>query len=800
MIRPRKPTPNAKATFRDTLRHLCQDVANEMSVSVSIILCIVPFIIAVILWRKIRGRRKRKGENHDLPDLPQAVPTLPPHLLQRHSLKDRIVDALIRDADKSTEMGVHFVLGRDGTGKSTLVAAAVRSPEVRKCFSGGIVWIDASKKWGECGNGAAIVSLLRQYREVQRQLNIQSLDPSDPFVAQNGDIDGTQGLNKMEEAKDLLTSFLSKRKPTLIVLKNLQAREDAKWFSVSGRVSHQCLIIMDDESIWRVLPSANFTYCGSLESGEALSLLSNEADHPAVHLQKSLDSFNQIAAMSQHLPLSVVAMGRSMAFQASRGDVVPAVSLLGAMKTSCAGQTRGVDELMKALDGIIMCTFREEAVAARLCFAALVNVFGGKNHPKQWLPISVVDTLFQECCASIWISGPCSYDDSSEVGDLFLKQAQKSQGIRIRQLFSVIGLLKVLHKEHIKTTALCCQISHDVFRQYGYYLSITRKEISDGCQIATHALLAKLTENERMSCNKSAVPVGTDIFVLEALPYHMIVSGRLEDAADLLQHQQFCSHRLGTLGFVEAVRLHVADNEELCLRSKDGSKSVTSISPPVLTMKKSYAAMSACLSEMFMSTKDVSRRRVGKILYEMGVSLLHHGSRANALRYFEDAIKIQREAISESQTAIGRTINNVGMLYKGRKEKSSMKYSDASKTISEGFSIGTLKRTPELFVGATSRERPAYEDESLWFYKEQLWTRMQELVDGPTVDLARSLLTTCSVHYSSDDCDEAVGLLDIAIQTYILLGLPKDHPNVRFLLKCKEKTQKLTTSNSYQQS
>lgn len=796
MIGKRKPKASVEVTLGEKIWRLCHAVANEMSVSVSIIVCISPFVIAAIAWKKIWLRRKRRGrKHHHFPDLPRSIPPLPAHFLQRHALEKKIVDTLLRDTDNSTPMGVHFVLGPEGTGKSTLAAAAVRNTDVRKCFSGGIAWIDASKKWGECGRETNVASLLRQYQEIQQQLKIQSLDFRDPFVTVRDGIDDGRDLDRMEDAKDLMAGFLSKRKPILLVLQNFHTRDDIRWydFSVSGRAAHQCLILMDDENIWRVLPTANFTYCGRIETHEAHHLLSKEAEHPAVLHQSSLGSFEEIAVMSQRLPAAIVTMGRSMALQASRGDVIPVLSLLGAMKTSCSGQARGVDDLMKAIDGVITVTFRDEALAAKLCLATLVTLWG-KNHPEEWFEASVIDVIFEECCAQAWCSGPWS-DENAEGTDSFLKQALNSQGIRIRQLFSAIGILRTSQRAQGKKSKVCCQFSHDLFRQYGYYLSITQKGISGGCQVAVNAFLAMLVEHERMLPKRSLLR-GTDVFAVESLPYHLIVCGRLEEAATLLQHQQFCSHRLEELGFVEGTRLHVFDSEELYLRNKDGPEAATNISPPVLKMKKAYAAMSACLSEKFMSSKNASRKKVGKILYDMGYSLLNHGSRANALKYFEDAIAVQREALSESHAAIGRTINNVGMLYKGGKDKSlSIKYFGTSKQICEDFSVDTLERTPELFVAAISRQRPDYEDDGLWFYKEQLWTRMQELVDGPTVDLAKSLLTACCVHHSNDECDEAMDLLGTAIQIYILLGIPKDHSSILFLLECKEKAQKLMLSN-----
>uniref|UniRef100_A0A7S4N007 Uncharacterized protein n=1 Tax=Odontella aurita TaxID=265563 RepID=A0A7S4N007_9STRA len=800
MINPRKSkSPITEATFGEKLFRLCHAVANEMSLSLSIVVCLFPFAIAAVLWKKFRRRRLQTNENKRLPDIPWAVPPLPPtQSLRRNILKQKIIDVLVRNTYASTHMGVHFILGREGTGRSTIVSAAARSLEVRQCFRGGIAWIDASRKWGDCGNEGAAVSLLRQYREIQRQLNVRSADLRDPFVAQNWvENEGTKHLDSMLEVKDLMAGVLSDSKPILLVVENLQTREDLKWwdFSVSGGTRHHCLIIMNDESLRRILPPGNFTDCNRVKADELLLLISQEAQHPAVLQQKSLKSFQEIASMSACLPVSAIVMGRSMAFQASRGDAVPAVSLLGAIKTSCSVPTCGLDELMKALDGIVTCIFREEAAVARLCFTTLVSLWG-KGHPKEWFPVYVVDMIFKECCAIWWLSGLSNEEETSQSPDSCWMQALKGQGIRIQQLFAAIGLLKTSRKGQCNEEAICCQITHDSFRQYGHYIYTSQKELSVACEKATNAFLTKMIEVER-SPLQNDLNIGTRVFVRETLPYHLIVSGRLEDAELLLQRQQFCYDRFRETGFVASARLHMADSEELYLRCVDGSTKVTSISPSVLSMKKAYAAVSACLSGKFLATTPQARRKIGKVLYEMGLSLLSHGSRANALKYFEDAIAIQREAVSESYASIGRTIKNFGVLYVGRKDnKLSKKYFEISETVSEGFSVDTLERITELFVGAESRQKTNDEDSGLWFYKEQLWIRMQELVDGPIVDLSRSLLTTCCVHYSNDDCDEAIDLMDTAIQVYFFIGFPEEHSSIKFLLKCKEKAEKLMFRSS----
>lgn len=135
-----------------------------------------------------------------------------------------------------------------------------------------------------------------------------------------------------------------------------------------------------------------------------------------------------------------------------------------------------------------------------------------------------------------------------------------------------LGLVELVEENTSKTSSPCLRISHELNQAYGIHLSQTKSTIKPSASSTSSSTTAKspkerwntiLAQNlqriyQRQSPN-DMLSSAIDLYAIERLPYHLMMSGSYRDASCILTQESFVKKRLLSLGFVHGIKVHHHD-------------------------------------------------------------------------------------------------------------------------------------------------------------------------------------------------------------------------------------------------
>ena len=329
------------------------------------------------------GKKPEDRARERMPD-PFQAPPLPRHFVARDAEATKLKAMLLGDVETSGTVAVGAILGLGGLGKTTLVAAVARDPEVWERFHDGIVWVTLGKK-------PPVLSLLRHC--------IQSVGGRDPNVP------------LVDTASANLRSELV-RKKCLVVLDDAWAVEDVKPFLASEGLSR--FVVTTRRAHISADLEADLYEMPLMDGDQAVGLFATRLQRPIDGAERS-----QVLSLAQIVGFLPIAM-EQLAAAVDRGTLLTLLH----------------DQLMAEIENLEGTNSSISRIQLRVeaCFNLSLKTLAEEN-PEAFLGFAQLGLVKEDAliatpmCSVLWKSSPSHASEILErlLDDALLQPAPKLQ-------------------------------------------------------------------------------------------------------------------------------------------------------------------------------------------------------------------------------------------------------------------------------------------------------------------------------------------------------------------------------------
>jgi tetratricopeptide (TPR) repeat protein len=692
-------------------------------------------------------------------------------------------------------------LGVAGVGKTTLAALVADHRDVRRHFADGIAWIHLGQK--ELNYTRYIQCL----RDLISQLEVaEEEEPAFPELLRTPGESGSQRRRREEGflvfVRETMISFL-KKKSVLIVLDDVCFESDLDWFDFGApsddpedEVS-SCMTLVTTRRR-NLLPAADMVEVDMLEDDEAVELLVRESGNLSKTMKAGSKETRSVVRECANHPLAVKSVGRWLNLKhatsgAAEDPEVLHDEVVQSMERILKNGTDDDADMMyeilnmslsPAIDG-------EATVIIKFCFAAFVHVFCDKEHISDFaladatpiVPLSTVQMLFEAILG-------LEEETLLKEGSLF--QAQKSEAaVLIPEALCALGVFKVIvtvdedeeggtgEKKGAQEEKYL-QIMHVVQQEYGEYLldqDVALRDLSVDAEKRWNKAIAKAYLATKPVWDSDTPDAGLD-YALEMMPVHLVRSGMLSEAAQLLRDPAFVKGRLFALGRENGTRRHIKDCETLFDILMKKKASARKKYEPKAMMREAYDTLGAHLN---MGEDDYIKEEgspeaveVGRCQFEIGFSLAEKRCWDAAIEHWESSQELLVAALGMVEVVAG-ILYNIGVIYTEMSE-----YEQALGSLKQCLKVrGTIHGEDHILYAQTIQRIGdvffAMSDyhEAMESYNWALDVMHIE-PSHHRIDIGDILENMGKIHYFKGEIDEALQCFQDALQSK-QVDLGEDH-------------------------
>lgn len=540
-------------------------------------------------------------------------------------------------------------LGVGGVGKTILAALIASKEEVRRQYTGGVVWLNVGNRERANGNGGwKYESYCTFLLSVCRQLKLRERPTFARMIRIPGEIDTARERREqllMAEARDAVSGlFRGRRGTVLLILDGVSKNQDIDLFRFRWGRKKLCDIVVTTryDSMLMVNDTIEVDL---LSMDEGLQLLMAESDSPPDHVMASSIEAKSIVRECANHPLAIKYVGRWLGLKhATAGvinsveeiheDVATALERISAATVSSDYQDSGDmlfeivgQSLSPAVDG-------EPTQAIKLCFAAFVLVFCKGVDVLPSIPFEAANMLFEKL---LKVEAQYLFGQGSTFESHFLDATQL-----IPEALCALGATNLVSKQDSTEAMAHFELSHEIMLEYGDYLCSEvggLDELVDDANMRWNQAFVEVVylERKRACIWDGKEHDSTRDYALDRIIVHMLRGNMLKEAAALLKDERFVRGRLLSFGWEEGTKKHVRDCEAVVSKVKEqGSKA--RLDPSAL-MGRAYERIASVLREEEKKGDSDARPwspyEAGLAFQETAFSLTEMGLWKQAISHFE---------------------------------------------------------------------------------------------------------------------------------------------------------------------
>jgi len=601
--------------------------------------------------------------NHNIQSGPSSVSEGDPALIPRIDMLKQIINLICPQedengsGDKCVPTNARLTLrGMGGLGKTTLAAITVSMTEVRSKFDH-IFWLNLGKyfkgnKEGSRRNNLSYEMYIDCLKRLCDDLNVSFETVNCDVFIQPGDsklAKAAKAIQAMEQAKLEMSRILNGLK-ILLVLDDVWSHEDVELFNFGESMTSLFSILLTTRTFdWEPSRGSHSFDVGFLNQSEAHYLFSVEAGLHGSMGARDVEAIEVILGKKGYLlPLAVRMAGRyAKTCQTLRPDM--SLTQIAHALISVPDSPRNLPVIGILDRSFSFITDETTAFVFKLFFSAFAIVFHSEDNLRPWVSWYAIELLWK----ALLCDGDIKDIKTSLVKYRISKLAQIADLMRDMGLLDEIYLCKPDDNEKQQYF----RINHDLMWEYGKIFSSRLVLVDGNIENMAHMNNIENMENSEVIFRTNSkkwtymilVQFKTNTqnqevqnlkaYILDWLPLHMMNSGFLDEAANLLQSEDFLHNCIKTSGIENGTRIIVS-----FIRSFDKTflENITELDakspmPSVISNVKDFL----CSFNSSLQLQDVIKKtEIGRALILLGIQLQRISKFPTSLDYFAEALDV----------------------------------------------------------------------------------------------------------------------------------------------------------------
>jgi hypothetical protein len=431
-------------------------------------------------------------------------------------------------------------------------------------FADGIVWLSLSQVRGEGIRGGMTYDVYVDYLEsICNQLDLEVPTFNEPIAlaADSSSIRRQKEQAAMEAAKYAMCRLLSNMH-ILIVLDDVWSRSAIPWLNLSNRLDCHLRVLLSTRLLGG-FRKAKIINVGTLSLQEARTLLIRESGCQHAALTSEEESLAVDIAERCSLPIAICIAGRRLSSSNNRYESFR--ELANEMTDAFALQIDSQGTMFDLIDRCFAGSSGESLKASFVAFAVTFTMNEGK---RAFVPAAAATKLLDALLL------PKDMTDLACVnGTVLILQQLHDMGLLERQgdMFKVRHELgreyakQIISDQRERTTLFTKRFS----RTFGKKQAKKSTKCVEALVSALHLLFARECTSE-ISIESYWQAVADDGYLFERLPWHLLSSTHQKShllAGSILCSPSFLKRRVGSMGMLPCIKVHIHDMEMLVGKS-----------------------------------------------------------------------------------------------------------------------------------------------------------------------------------------------------------------------------------------